>query len=69
MIEKKAIHTFEKLMDNFTPNGTMPKGSRIVASILNDAAFEAGMGWSKRAPNSTHTKQYKAKARARILLS
>ena len=67
MIDKTAIRVFEKAVENVTASDNMPRGSKVIAAILKDASFEASMGWSKRAPGSTHTKQYHAAARRKDL--
>jgi len=60
MVEASDIRVFEHVSARDDLAGRLEAGSKIIASVLKEAKVEAASGWSKRAPGSTHTKQYRA---------
>ncbi|MCB0214770.1 MAG: hypothetical protein KDJ52_35855, partial [Anaerolineae bacterium] len=59
MVTANDVRTFELVSSDTNLASQMEVGSQIVAKLLNEAEVEAAAGWSKRAPNSTHTRQYR----------
>lgn len=65
MVTANDIRVFEQALSSGELAADLEVGSRIVAKLLKEAEVEAAAGWSKRAPGSTHTKQYRDHSKSR----
>jgi hypothetical protein len=59
MVTENDVRMFEQVSSKDELAASLEPGTRIVAKLLKEAEVEAAAGWSKRAPGSTHTKQYR----------
>lgn len=64
MVTANDVRMFEQVSSRDELAARLEPGSRIVAKLLKETKVEAAAGWNKRAPGSTHTKQYRAHSKS-----
>jgi hypothetical protein len=64
MVTANDVRMFEQVSSRDELAARLEPGSRVVATLLKETKVEAAAGWNKRAPGSTHKKQYRAHSKS-----